>query len=118
MVLTRRAGRAESLLQFCKLLLYRLDRLEERVVRTVAVGIDLLLVFHRLEGVEDDGNEQVDDDEDGHEHEAAEIDPGPRVRIEHRTRISTQPSSVSIWNSVRSAGPSAPQRAGSVSRKK
>jgi hypothetical protein len=50
-------------------------------MRARAVGIDLLLVFHRLEIVDDDGNEQVDDDEHGHEHEAAEIDPVNGVRL-------------------------------------
>ena len=69
-------------------------------MRAQAVGVDLLLVFDRLEIVDDDRDEEIDHDEDGDEHEAAEVGPG------------------SIWNSVSKAAPSVPQCAGSTSRKK
>jgi hypothetical protein len=55
----------ELFLQFLEPLSHRLDRLEEATVYALAIRIDLILVLHRFEIVDDDGDEQVDDDEDG-----------------------------------------------------
>jgi hypothetical protein len=55
----------ELFLQFLEPLSHRLDRLEEATVHALAIRIDLILVLHRFEIVDDDGDEQVDDDEDG-----------------------------------------------------
>jgi hypothetical protein len=52
-------------LQFLEPLSHRLDRLEEATVDALAIRIDLILVLHRFEIVDNDGDEQVDDDEDG-----------------------------------------------------